>query len=238
MWPFGNKKVKICQSGILRGFTDWHSHLLPGVDDGVAEQEESLAILELMASAGIKNVHLTPHIMEDVPNKPDNLRARFDDFLLTYNGVITLSLGAENMLDALFAERLEQSDLLPLSTGHILVETSFINPPMGFYDLLQQIKSAGFYPVLAHPERYRYMDSTDYERLLSLDIKLQLNVPSLVGFYGESAFIKARKLLQQDAYSYAGLDIHSIRQFQVFLDSSIESKLVDQLQPLLLRNNH
>ena len=78
MWLF-NKVDNLEKSGMFQGFTDWHSHILPGVDDGVRDMEESLAILKRYEDAGIKRVWLTPHIMEDYPNTTDSLRARFKE---------------------------------------------------------------------------------------------------------------------------------------------------------------
>lgn len=63
MWPF-RKKYSLADSGIFRGFTDWHSHIFPGVDDGVQTMDEALEILALYERRGVKEVWLTPHIME------------------------------------------------------------------------------------------------------------------------------------------------------------------------------
>ena len=74
-----------------------------------------------------------------------------------------LYLAAEYMMDNLFERRLRDRDLLPLGTGgkHLLVETSYFNPPAGLVEILKSIKAAGYFPVLAHPERYMYMDMED-----------------------------------------------------------------------------
>lgn len=131
MWPF-NRRTSIEESGILKGFIDWHCHLLPGVDDGVQTMEESLQVLSLYEELGISEVWLTPHIMEDMPNRTGDLKKRFMELDAVYQGNITLHLAAENMLDNLFEERLAKNDLLPLGKGgkHLLVETSYFNPPM------------------------------------------------------------------------------------------------------------
>lgn len=117
----------------LIGFTDYHSHILPGVDDGVQTMDESLEILRLYEEQGIKSVWLTPHIMEDIPNTTAHLRDRFAELQAAYTGGVQLHLAAENMLDNLFEERLGKNDLLPLGENgdHLLVETSYFSPPMG-----------------------------------------------------------------------------------------------------------
>lgn len=66
MWPF-SRKYSILESGILDGGTDWHCHILPGVDDGIRTTEEALEVLAFYEQIGIKEVWLTPHIMEDSP---------------------------------------------------------------------------------------------------------------------------------------------------------------------------
>ena len=178
---FRQKKV-LAESGFFRGFTDCHSHLLPGVDDGVKTLEESLAILEEMERLGVRKVWLTPHIMEDIPNETVDLQQKFQELKQMYHGKIELALAAEYMLDNLFEERLEKDDLLPLEEGkrYLLVETSYFNPPMGLLSILQRIQKKGYHPLLAHPERYEYMQMMDYKTLKKNQISFQLNIPSLV----------------------------------------------------------
>lgn len=211
MWLF-RKRISLQDSGIFQGFTDWHSHILPGVDDGVQTMEEALQILAEYEKLGIKEVWLTPHIMEDIPNTTVGLRQRFAELQETYDGKIALHLASENMLDNLFEERLEKNDLLPLGNDgkHLLVETSYFNPPVGLQNILLRIKAKGYYPVLAHPERYIYMDDTFYRRLKSLSIRFQLNLPSLAGLYVDEVRKKAERLLKNGMYDLAGTDLHRI----------------------------
>ena len=110
-WTFWKRsKRTLATSGLLRDLTDCHSHLLPGVDDGVRSLGESLQILADMESAGIRKVWLTPHIMEDMPNTTERLRERFARLQDAYTGPVRLALAAEYMLDNLFAARLEGRD--------------------------------------------------------------------------------------------------------------------------------
>ena len=231
MWPF-RKCIPLKDSGIFEGFTDWHSRILPGVDDGVRTVEEALEILRLYEELGVKAVWLTPHIMEDIPNTTAHLRERFAELQATYTGPITLHLAAENMLDNLFEERLEKNDLLPLGENgdHLLVETSYFTPPMGLSNILLRIKAKGYYPILAHPERYVYMERKDYQRLIELRVKFQLNLPSIAGMYGSRIKKKTMWLLSEKVIAYTGTDIHHYDTFQKLIYTGISKnaqKLLD-----------
>ena len=226
IWPFRAKADSLKKSGMLAGATDWHSHILPGVDDGFKEMEDSLKALDEMEKEGVRHLWLTPHIMEDCPNETDKLRARFEELKLAYDGNIQLHLAAENMLDNLFEDRLEAGDLLPLGEKgkHLLVETSYFNPPMNMTAILGRIKSKGYFPVLAHPERYRYMDEKDYMRLKDMGILFQANYFSLLGAYGKTAQKKLEWLLKRGMVDMVGSDLHKLRVFQNLIDQRPDSR--------------
>lgn len=198
----------------FEGATDYHSHILPGVDDGVKTMDDSLKILDEYERLGFKELWLTPHIMEDVPNEPDALKQRFSELKEQYKGSIKLNLAAENMLDQLFLTRYDEDRLLSIGKNgdHILVETSYFTPPAGLESILEKIKKKGLFPLLAHPERYVYMDDDDYRRLVDMDVRLQLNVLSLTGFYGKTAQAKSRRLLKKGMYTCFGTDLHRLKQ--------------------------
>ena len=306
MWPFSKKRT-IAQSGILAGCTDHHSHILPGVDDGVESMDEALRILATYEAAGVKELWLTPHIMEDIPNTPDKLRARFAELTARYKGSITLHLAAEYMIDNLLRSLLmnchsvtnncpsfergtsnagsiaegvqetntklrpasegrwhEQSEvtkgsstnnncpsfergtsnagsieegvtLLPIGTkgNHLLVETSYFNPPMRLHETLRQIKSLGYHPLLAHPERYMYMDEEEYIRLHQEGVKFQLNLPSICGGYGNTVKKRAQWLLKKGLYDVIGSDTHCEEGVEYLLKSRHKEKDLRALLRLL-----
>ena len=225
-------KVKVSDSGLLAGFCDYHCHLLPGVDDGVKELRDTLQLLSLWEEHGMREIWFTPHIMEDIPNTTAALKERFATVTAAYKGSITLHLAAENMLDNLFLERLESDDLLTVGTDdrRLLVETSYFNPPMDMEQMVDGIKEHGYTPLLAHPERYQYMDIGDYRRWKQHGMLMQLNVPSLVGAYGPEVQKKAEMLLSRGMYDCWGTDTHSIHFANYFLDSKIHKKTVRALQ--------
>lgn len=233
MFSLFNTKQKLINTGILNGATDWHSHILPGVDDGIQTMEESLAVLDSYEKLGIREVWLTPHIMEDMPNTPDELRARFQELQEAYEGSIILHLAAENMLDNLFSERIESGDLLPIGSkgNHLLVETSYYQAPMDLYGTLKRIIEKGYQPILAHPERYIYMTDKDYDYLSGMKVKMQMNLMSLAGGYGKSAQDKAQSLLAKGYYSFFGSDLHRLSTFLSAINTKALKKETVTLLP-------
>lgn len=226
MWPFETRK-SLLSSGVFNGMVDYHSHILPGVDDGIQKMEESLATLKYFESLGVEQVWCTPHIMEEIPNTPEDLKAVFEDLVKAYDGPISLHLAAEHMMDALLEERLSEGRVLPLcaSGDRLLVETSYFNPPVNMDQILMKIKSAGYFPVLAHPERYNYMSEKDYYRLREMGVEFQLNLVALTDAYGGDAKRKAQWLYKNNFYFYKGSDIHSLRSFKSRLDIKLGIKL-------------
>ena len=226
MFGFG-KKTSLKDSGIFEGFTDWHSHILPGVDDGIKTMEDSLKVLEEYERLGFKKVWLTPHIMEDYPNETEDLKRRFEELKAAWTGNVKLGLAAENMLDTLFEDRLEKNDLLPIGDegSHLLVETSYYTPPYGMDEMLEAARKKGYNVVLAHPERYRYMEEKDYKKLKDKGILFQLNLFSLVGGYGEQAKKKAEWLIDKGMIDVFGTDIHRFEAIQPTISLPLKLKV-------------
>ena len=227
-----DRSVSLGESGFFQDYTDHHCHILPGVDDGVKTLDDSLAILAAYEAAGIRTVWLTPHIMEDIPNTTSSLRQSLTTLQLAYKGSVSLRLAAENMLDSLFEERLAARDLLPMDGRKLLVETSYFNPPMDLGGILERIRLAGYYPMLAHPERYMYMDLKDYKNLKSKGVLFQLNLPSLNGSYGPEVQAKAFKLLSEGMYDISGTDLHRASSFDHLLEARLKTRFIRNLTDL------
>lgn len=228
------KKKTIENTGFFTGFTDYHCHILPGVDDGVKTMEDSLAILKRYEGLGVKNVWFTPHIMEDNPNKTDDLRKRFEELKQAYAETkpsegaekLNLNLAAEYMMDGLYEERLEAKDILTLEEDdQVLVETSYYNPPMDLMGILKRTKSKGYFPILAHPERYMYMQERDYEELKKLGVCFQLNLGSLSNGYGSHVRKKAISMLKKGWYEYRGTDCHRMTMIDMIMKAKLPKVL-------------
>lgn len=236
---FGFFKKTFLQSGLLNGFTDVHSHILPGVDDGVQKMETTLRILNFYEEQGVKRVFFTPHVAEELhENTRDHLFKRFEQVKKEYKGNIELSLGAEYMLDNGFEKLLDQKeDFLCASGSTILVETTSLQPPINMSQIIFELQDRGYNIMLAHPERYLYMHEDEYENLLSKNVQFQLNLLSLTGLYGEHAKKKGKKLLENGQYTYIGTDLHSLKRHREYMGIKAFSKSDISAIAKLIENN-
>ena len=233
------RKYKLLESGILRGATDIHCHVLPGVDDGSPDIDTSFQLLEFMsARIGYSKVWLTPHVMRDLHNTAEKVSAVFSTLKENYSGSVELRLASEYMMDEGFKERLT-TDPLRLGSEHLLVETSYMNPPVRLDDILMSVWEAGFRPLIAHPERYMYMGKKDYEHLKEYGFDFQLNIMSLSGYYGARPKAVAFKLLEQGMYDYVGSDLHHLDVYQPMMEKmKLTKSHLDALDELLANNNY
>ncbi len=195
---------------------DMHSHLLPGVDDGVTTPEQTLACLEQLAGWGIRHVVTTPHVSRD--RFPDNtsasLRTGLTDLralVAEHNLPLHIEIAAEYMLDDFFPTLVAQTDLLTFGPErYVLIETGFVSAPLHTGAMLFALQTAGYAPVLAHPERYGYYWNNEpaLAQLRNQGCLFQLNWMSLVGRYGTHAFRQAQRLLQNGWVDFIGSDMH------------------------------
>ena len=100
-------------------------------------------------------------------------------------------------------------------------------------ETLKQIKTIGFYPILAHPERYMYMETGDYLELKKEDVKFQLNILSLGGYYGNTAKKKAEWILKEGLYTVAGSDLHSEDAIEFITKCKLKEQKMEQVKTLL-----
>ena len=196
-------------------FVDIHSHLLPGIDDGAKNIEDSISLISKMYSYGIKNFITTPHVLGDVyPNSTQVILEKLVEVkkALSDNGYtdITINAAAEYMMDEQFVARLEKDDILTLKDNMILVEMSYFNAPINLYEILFEIQLKGYKPVLAHPERYNFYhnDFQNYYKLKKAGCLFQLNLLSLTEQYGTSVKKTAERLIKENLYDFVGTDTH------------------------------
>ena len=201
--------------------TDIHSHLIPGIDDGVQTIEESISLLKSLQELGFKKVVTTPHIMGDYfRNTPENINAGLAEVrnAIKENELdIELYAAAEYYLDDSFIKKIEAKEkLLSINEKYILFEVSYINAPEKIYTVIFELTVQGYIPILAHPERYPYWygNHAVYEKLHESGAKLQLNTNSLVGYYGPAAKKCAEYLIDHKMIEFIGSDMHGVRHLE------------------------
>ena len=241
---FSLNKKSFVNSGLLKNTTDIHCHVLPDIDDGIKTYEEAVKSLQWLKSNGISRTYLTPHIMSDFPeNNHEFILEKFDIFKkrLEKDGVEDipdLKAGAEYMLEPAFKEHKDRK-LLTYSDRHVLVETSYITPPVGFIGLLVKLMEDNYSPILAHPERYTYMEVDDYKNLKAQGVPFQLNFLSMTGAYGRYAKDKAVWLLKEGYYDYTGSDFHHFARHEFnFSVKSLTKKQIIAIEGLFNNNQN
>lgn len=215
MWLIRHK-ARLIDSGFFNGFTDFHSHILPGVDDGVKTRAEALETLDYFSELKVSKVIFTPHVMNGMTNW-EAIEQEFETLCKEYRGDIQLELGAEYMLDSGFEVRMGNG-LQRIGPDTVLVETSYFSSPPNFYELLYNLSIAGITPVIAHPERYIYMHDSNFYKLKEKDYLLQLNLLSLAGYYGKRVMRNAEFLLDKGLYDRIGTDLHDLQVFKKWIE--------------------
>lgn len=223
------------RSLIPQGYVDIHSHVLPGIDDGAKTPEDSAFLLSKMKEFGFGQVITTPHIIQGIwENTFESIENTFQNNQQIWNNSgLPISAAAEYMMDSEFDKLFKSEKLRTIKDNYVLVEMSYINPPIQLYEILFDLRVAGYQPVLAHPERYVFYhkDIKEYKKLINAGCLLQLNVLSLTGYYGKEVAKVADSLLQKGMYSFSGSDIHHtnhIKNFDAKLVYS-DAKLVTDL---------
>lgn len=200
---------------------DMHSHLLPGLDDGLQELKQSVDFIRDLQQLGYQKLICTPHILSDLyPNSRDTILPKLEvvrTALQQENISIEIDAAAEYMMDHEFAQVLSnttnKNQLLTLQQEYILVEMSYLAPSPNVEQMLFDIRMLGLKPILAHPERYSYYhrDFEQYDRFKELGCSLQVNLLSLSGGYGPEVKRTAEKLFKKEMVDFLGTDMHHSR---------------------------
>ncbi|WP_375444573.1 tyrosine-protein phosphatase [uncultured Fibrella sp.] len=220
-----------------------HSHLLPGLDDGVSSLDETLECLQQLSAWGVQKVITTPHISRDwYPNTVEGIQqglAQVRDLITEHNLPLTIDAAAEYLLDDFFVELLKTGDLLSFGEKrYLLVETGWASAPLQLADILFRIQTRGYVPVLAHPERYSYYhrDRESLAMLREAGCLFQLNSMSLNGRYGIHVAQQARYLLEQHWVDFLGSDLHRARDLKTMI-KPLARKDMELLQEQPLQND-
>jgi len=199
---------------------DMHSHVLPGIDDGAKTPEESIALIRKMMDLGIKKIIATPHIMADYyKNTAETINASLALLkaeLKKENIDIPVEAAAEHYFDETFEDRINKKELMIMGDNYVLFEFSFINQPPNAIPVIQKLKDLGYKPILAHPERYPYLELDQFKTLHDWGLSFQLNTISLTGYYGKDAKKLAESLIDHQLIDFISSDMHHLRHAEAF----------------------
>lgn len=236
------KKKDFLADCIPDKYTDIHTHTLPGLDDGSKSFEQTRDLLQSMIDLGFGQVFATPHTIADLyPNTKETIQRKYAktvEEVAEQTLHLKYQFSSEYMIDDKFEALVKNDDLIPIREKYILVEMSYINPPIFLADVLFLMVSKGYTPILAHPERYNFYrgEKSAYEQLKRMGCKFQLNLLSTVGYYGSSVAKTANMLLKEGMYDFSGSDVHHENHIKAFYERLV-IKETGLLKDLLKKND-
>ncbi len=236
---FGKKYFLI---DYLRNFVDIHNHLLPGIDDGAKNVRDSMDLIRGFAEFGVTRFICTPHIMHNLyPNTPATIQKSLSEVgnALLQNNLrhISIEAAAEHMIDDNFETLLEAGQIMAMRSEYLLVEMSFLQPPLNFDPSIVQIAANRFFPILAHPERYGFLNRRALKigQFKDQGILMQMNMLSLSDYYDRQVHKTALKLLDEGLIDFLASDVHHMGQLICLKEITLPKKVIKQLIPVIQR---
>lgn len=197
---------------------DCHSHIIPQIDDGSNSSQTSLEILERLKNVGYESFVFTPHIYPDFyPNTQESITDGYQNlqlFLEQNKFYLKSGFAAEYFVDQNFDKLINDDALLIFGENFVLIEISLYSWPLNIEKIIFLLLAKGYQPILAHPERYCYLENhaAVIKNLLNLGCLMQLNLLSFSGFYGAAAAKLANDMTKEKVASFLGTDVHNIQQ--------------------------
>lgn len=221
---------------------DMHSHLIPGIDDGSQSMDETVVMLAKFESLGYRKLITTPHVMSDYyRNTPEIILKGLDkvrDTAAKLNLKIELEAAAEYYFDESLMGRLQRREkLMTFGDNYVLFEFSFMSEPVQVKELLFEMLTQGYKPVLAHFERYAFLfGKVDQAKAWRENgVNIQMNFNSLSGHYGPVVQKQAEALVDQNLIDFVATDCHRIDHLMI-LEENLNKKYYNKLQQLELKN--
>lgn len=217
---FGSRQPDLGPADLSVLRCDVHSHFIPGIDDGAQTLEQSVELISAMHDLGYTKVITTPHVMADgYRNTPEIILEGLETVrreLLVKGIPVEIGAAAEYYLDHELEKRVKEKSVLTFGKDLLLFELPFLSEPMVLLNVVFEMQSAGYRPVLAHPERYPFWhnDQGTMEKLKDRGVLFQLNTIALSGAYGPQAKLIAERLVDAGHYELLGSDCHSMNHVQ------------------------
>lgn len=218
---------------------DIHSHLIYGVDDGVVNLEESINLIKDASNNGYKTLVITPHYIEDsIYSSPaienSKIILKIEEELLLQNIDVKVHLGNEVMLSNNVLELLEKKEISTLNNSrYLLIELSETMNHDYIIDKIDTLLSKDIVPIIAHPERYDFIDLNQCKEFVNQGALLQMNLGSLLGTYGKHVKKRARLLIKNNLIYLVGSDTHRKDNFSYLLKTK---KIVHKLMPNIVED--
>lgn len=236
------KEEKLDPIDLSRMKVDFHSHLIPNIDDGSKSMEESIQMLKTFKKLGYQKVITTPHVMSDfyknesatILDGRDQIRKQLKELKID----IEFEAAAEYYLDESLEDKIAQGDILTFGDKYVLFELPFFSEPPNLSQIIFQFQTNGYKPILAHPERYGfwYKDFEKYRELKDKGVLLQLNILSLIGHYSPETQKISEKLIKEDLISFLGSDCHNYHHLELIEIARRKKSLHDLMNSGLLLN--
>lgn len=194
---------------------DFHTHILPGIDDGSKNIEETFGLIQEAEKAGFNKIISTSHYLEGFYESNHLDRRAWIDVLNSKlkekKSNLELYLGSEIYISENIVHLLENGSASAINkTRYVLFEMPLNARPLNLYDMVFEMIRYKYIPILAHPERYFFVQK-DIELIYDLiqnGVLMQSNFGSFVGFYGTDIQKTAKELLQRNMIHFLGSDVH------------------------------
>lgn len=193
---------------------DMHSHIIYDVDDGSKSLEQSIEMIKLASEHGVEGIFSTSHYIEGMYTPASVIKERIEvlrKHLKEKNIAVDLFVGHELYIDNKALEALYAGKVLSLNESrYVLIEFPMSSGIYNIHDIIFEMTIKGYKPIIAHPERYHYIQENIDKVMdwIELGAYCQLNLPSLLGKYGEAVKKTALKLLKKQMYHFVGSDMH------------------------------
>lgn len=213
--------------------TDLHSHLIPNIDDGTKSLDSSIDIIRQFKALGFKKIITTPHIMSHrFFNTKETIYEGYEllkDELIKQEIDVEIEVASEYYYDEHFIELIDKKELMTFGANYILFELSYTVKPFMLEQTVSKLISAGYNPILAHPERYTYYSTQkDYKALKDMGLNFQINAISTQNFYGKKVKKAVEKIIGLGMVDFIGSDIHSQKYMDTF-SKSFKSKIYSKI---------
>ena len=214
---------------------DFHTHILPNIDDGATSIEETFNLIKEAKSVGFESIIFTSHYIENYYESDIEERVNWineiSKALRKQNINIDLYLGNEVYFSENIIKLLNDNKIAKINNSkYMLFEFSMNVKPINIYDVIYEMLGNKIIPILAHPERYKFVHENPnliYE-LIDKGVLMQANYASIIGWYGEKAKILMKKFLECDMISFLGSDVH--RQNSIYPKIPETLKKIEEIQ--------